>query len=167
MFVRALNQLGIGFFYRVKNMGTFDPIRKFYRKDPSKVAIPDICGDKTMGRAVYIECKRVARLEKKKKLIFKVKFQDGQKEFLLNAHRRGQIAGVAFNLEDAISIVKEDEKNYPRHPRTWLFLPEAELEVKAQIYLQNKRALAERNQDPIKRDIAVLVPEPEEDWERL
>lgn len=151
MFVRALNQVGLGFFYRVKNMGTYDAKKGTYRKDygAGLVAIPDICGFTKAGRAAFIEVKYIEGVEKKQKPVFSCKITDLQKEFLLRAHRSGAIAGVAFNLEDALSIAHDDELRYPRHPRTWLFLPEAELNPLADAWLEKRKALSRLKQDPV------------------
>lgn len=150
-YVRALLMSGLGFYYRVKNMGTFDPVKKIYRKDygMALVAIPDICGFTKKGRAVYIEVKNVQGVEKKKKPIFACKITDLQKEFLLRAHRSGAISGVAFTLEDALAIAHDDEVRYPRHPRTWLFLPAEELAGVVAAWEQKKKALSRLKQDPV------------------
>ena len=122
-YVKALNALGIGFFYRVKNMGTFDKERGFYRKPwDTTVAIPDICGYLKNGRAVYIEVKYVPKYEKKKKLVFKTQIGDNQKRFLYEAYKAGCIASVAFCLDDVLATVKDGTQDYIRHPRTYMFL---------------------------------------------
>ena len=159
-FVRALNATGEGFFYRVKNMGTFDPVRKIYRKDygTALVAIPDICGYlfnhkvkrlDPIARPVYIEVKNIERVEARKKLIFAVKITDQQKEFLLRAHNSGCLAGVAFTYEDCLAIVKDDPVRYPRHPRTYCFMPRPWLEEYAVRYAEEKKALSRLKQDPV------------------
>jgi hypothetical protein len=149
MYVKALNKMGIGFYYRVKNMGTYDPIKRIYRKHGDMVAIPDICGYKKTSRAVFIECKNVTGVEKKKKLIFSVKITAEQCQFLETAHRMGCLAGVAFNLDDCISISMDDPTQYPRHPRTYSFLPLKEREIYAEKYAKERKAVAIRNQDPL------------------
>lgn len=166
MWVRALNLKKIGFFFRVKNTGTFDPSSGRFRKDRGIdfVAIPDICGHLNSGTAVYIEGKFAEKVEAKKKLIFAVKISNDQKAFLLDAHRKGCRAGVAFTLDDAIMIATGEGL---RHPRTYLFLPTAELEAYAEEYAKKRRAQAEINQDPLARDIFQNTPKPEEDWEKL
>ena len=150
-FVRALLMSGLGFFYRVKNMGTYDAAKKIYRKDygMALVAIPDICGYTRTGRAVFIEVKYIEGVEKKTKPVFSCKITDLQKEFLLRAHRAGALAGVAFTLEDALAIAHDDEIRYPRHPRTWLFLPPEELQPLADSWVERKRALSRLKQDPV------------------
>jgi hypothetical protein len=167
LYVKALLATGLGFFHRVKNMGTFDPIRKCYRKDygMALVAIPDICGyidqrrkssyaDIPGAQPCYIEVKNVQGVEKKRKLVFKCKITDDQKEFLLRAHRAGALAGVAFTLEDALSIAHDDALRYPRHPRTWMFLDldaagRAELAEKVDRYEKQKKVLSQLKQDPV------------------
>lgn len=150
-YVRALLMAGLGFFYRVKNMGTYDAKKGAYRKDygMSLVAIPDICGYTRAGRAAFIEVKYVQQVEQKKKLTFACKITDLQKEFLLRAHRSGAIAGLAFTLEDTLAIAHDDPLRYPRHPRTWMFLPAAELAEKEREYLEKKKALSRLKQDPV------------------
>lgn len=150
-FVRTLLMVGLGYFYRVKNMGTYDPTKRIFRKDygMALVAIPDICGYTKAGRAVYIEVKYVEGVEKKKKTIFSCKITDLQKDFLLRAHRSGAIAGVAFTLEDALAIAHDDPVRYPRHPRTWLFLPTTELLELASAWEAKKKALSQLKQDPV------------------
>jgi hypothetical protein len=165
-FVKALNLMRLGFFYRVKNMGTFDAARGFYRKHSDTVAIPDICGYTKAGTGVFIECKYVAKVEQKKELLFKAKISQEQKDFLLGAHRAGCRSGIAFTLDDAIAIAACDPMRYPRHPRTYLFLPEAEQEAHAAKYIEERRALALKNKDPLARDIHLAIPR-EEDWEKL
>lgn len=153
-------------------MGTFDPIRKVYRKDYGQalVAIPDICGYRkpyfsailansggqplTKAIPVYIEVKNVKGVEKKRKLVFKCKITDQQKEFLLRAHRSGCLAGVAFTLEDALAIAHDDPVRYPRHPRTYLFLDldengRRELADRVAEYEAAKKALSRMKQDPV------------------
>lgn len=159
-YVQALLTTGLGFFYRVKNMGTFDARKGIYRKDygMALVAIPDICGYifshrvkrlDPIARPCYIEVKFVRDVEKKRKLVFACKITDLQKEFLLRAYRAGALAGVAFTLEDALSIAYDDEDRYPRHPRTWLFLPAEELAQKVAEYTEKKKALSRLKQDPV------------------
>ena len=158
MFVEALNlKFRDGFFYRVKNMGTYDAARGFYRKNAELVAIPDICGYRSLvmvhalgvARPVYIECKHVQGVDLKKKLCFKVKISDAQKDFLSSAYKSGCIAGVAFTLDDAIAIAANDPKRHPRHPRTWCFLTEQEQEEKAEAWKKERAALEALNQDPL------------------
>lgn len=149
--VKALNALGVGFFWRVKNTGTFDPTRGFFRKDMSTdfVAIPDICGYLHSGRAVFIEAKYREGVEKMKKLIFSVKISDKQKEFLRDAYHRNCYAGVAFTLDDCIAIVRNDPTRYVRHPRTWCFAdPSLHASIIAE-YVKQKEALAKLRQDPV------------------
>lgn len=155
-YVQALLMSGLGFFYRVKNMGTWDPIKKIYRKDygMALVAIPDICGYDKFGRAVFIEVKNVQGVEKKRKAIFKCKITDEQKDFLLRAHRNGALSGVAFTLEDALAIAHNDPLRYPRHPRTWLFLDRdekgrQELTDIASGWEEKRKALSRLKQDPV------------------
>lgn len=149
--VKALNQLRVGFFWRVKNTGTYDPVRKTFRKDLSTdfVAIPDICGYLHSGRAVFIEAKYAADLDKKRKLIFKVKTTDKQKEFLLNAHSNNCRVGFAFTLEDCIAIVRNDPTRYVRHPRTYAFMPETAWPLIISDYEAQKKALSALRQDPV------------------
>lgn len=150
--VTALNQLGVGYFYRVKTTGTYDPTRRVFRKDTTaQVGIPDVCGYRTRPPllGVFIEWKWVHGLEKKQKLIFKVKISKEQTEFLLRAHRAGHLAGVAFCLDDAIAIAMNDPRRYVRHPRTYLFLPEDEHAMVIERWKVQKKALAELRQDPV------------------
>lgn len=165
LYVKALLATGLGFFHRVKNMGTFDPIRKCYRKDygMALVAIPDICGYifahrmkrlDPVARPCYIEVKNVQGVEKKRKAVFKCKITDEQKEFLLRAYRGGCLAGVAFTLEDALAIAHDDELRYPRHPRTWMFLDldqagRTQLETIVSAWEAKKKALSRLKQDPV------------------
>lgn len=157
-YVRRLNAHNLGFFYRVKNMGTFDPTRGFFRKNQELVSVPDICGasiQNTKGGPVpvYIEVKLVHQIEKRKKLLFKVKITDGQCDFLLKMHRLGCRAGVAFNYYDAICIASGDGTRYPRHPRTFCFLPKDELEEYAAHYAELKRRHAENASDPVIKEV--------------
>lgn len=185
IWVRALNQLGVGKFWRVKNTGTWDTVRKVFRKDLTTefVAIPDICGYLHSGRAVFIEAKYKNGVEKVRKLIFSVKITDDQKKFLLEAHKRNCFAGVAFTLDDCIAIVRNDPKRYVRHPRTWLFLPNDQHERICAQYLLERKALSALRQDPVASVTFLSRPsdEPdklkgvttdgllaaEEDWEKL
>lgn len=161
--MRALLTTGLGFFYRVKNMGTFDPVKKIYRKDygTSLVAIPDICGYIHNRRTrfvslshppaipVYIEVKYIKDVDRKRALTFSCKITDEQKRFLLDAHKAGCRSGIAFTLEDCLAIAYCDPDRYPRHPRTWMFLPEPELAVKVAEYQEKKKALSRLKQDPV------------------
>lgn len=154
LYVRALNLKQIGFFYRVKSLGTFDRNRKRYRRNAELVPVPEICGYLfNPCLPVYIEVKRVQRVEKKKRLIFKVRISEAQKSFLLEAHRAGARAGIAFNLEDCIAIASADPNRFPRHPRTYFFLPDEEVEAYAEEYRAQRQALSARCQDPLDRDI--------------
>lgn len=167
--VKALNQLGVGFFWRVKNTGTWDPTRGFFRKDLSKdfVAIPDICGYlKKDGTAVFIEAKYIEGVEKKKKLIFSVKITNDQKRFLHGAHQAACLSGVAFTLDDCIAIVRNDPTRYVRHPRTYLFMPEEMHEKIIDRYKDEKKALSALRQDPV-ASATYLAKTHEEDWEKL
>ena len=155
--VKALNKLGVGFFWRVKNTGTYDPVRKCFRKDMSTdfVAIPDICGYLHNGKSVFIEAKYAADLDTKRKLIFAVKITDKQKEFLWNALQSECRAGIAFTLDDCIAIVRHDPTRYVRHPRTWAFIPpfipdhEGKYAAIIKRYEEEKKALAKLRQDPV------------------
>lgn len=150
-YVKFLNLKGFGFFYRVKNMGTFDP-RGFYRKpNETLVAIPDICGYTKTGRAVFIEVKYIVKLEQKKKLIFKAKITDEQKDFLYKAHMAGCIAGVAFDQGDAYDIAIDDFENYPRKPRTYFFMPDSWLEEYVEKYKAQRAKLLKIQLDPLAR----------------
>ena len=71
---------------------------------------------------MFIEAKYIQHLDKKKKLIFKVTISLDQIEVLRKAQDMGCIAGVAFNVHDAIAIARDDEYLYPRHPRTYCFM---------------------------------------------
>lgn len=164
--MKALNLAGAVFVYRVRNMGTFDPIRKVYRRHSDHEAIPDICGyakpthtKVKPGTAVFIEVKYVAKVENKTKLRFAVKTTDEQRLFLLRAYRCGALVGYAYNLEDCLAIVHNDPDHYPRHPRTWAFLPEEEWAQKEVEYREKKKVLAKLNQDPLARDIGLAIPD--------
>lgn len=152
-YVKFLNSLNIGFFYRVKNMGTFDASRGFYRKNAELVSIPDLCFYLKGGKCGFIEVKRTKHVEGKKKLTFKVVSTDSQKQFLLDAHRAGCIVGFAFTQNDCLSIVMNDEKRYPRHPRTYAFLPKEEHEEYADRYRELIKAHAEAANDPVTRHV--------------
>lgn len=155
----ALNLLRLGKFWRVKTTGTYDPVRKIFRRDKTAdTGIPDICGYLTGGRAVFIECKFVEGVEKKKNLLFKAKTTVEQRDFLLAAHRSGCIAGIAFTLDDAIAIARDDSVKYHRHPRTYQFMPEDWQKSYAEKYMEIKKALARQNQDPLARDIFSHTP---------
>lgn len=185
VWVRALNQLGVGKFWRVKNTGTWDPVRQIFRKDLTTefVAIPDICGYLKSGRSVFIEAKYKEGVEKVKKLIFSVQITEDQKHFLREAHKNNCFAGVAFTLDDCIAIVRNDPTRYVRHPRTWMFLPEPEHAGIIEKYTKEKRALSALRQDPVASAtfLARTHDEPdqlkgvttdgllatEEDWEKL
>jgi hypothetical protein len=151
MFVKALTSTGLGFFYRVKNMGTFDAKRGIYRKDygTALVAIPDICGYRKDGKAIYIEVKYVQKVEQKRKLVFACRITDDQKEFLKRAHESGCLSGIAFTLEDCLAIAHDDPLRYPRHPRTWMFMPQAFQDVKIAEWGETKKALSRLKQDPV------------------
>lgn len=152
-YVKFLNSLNLGFFYRVRNGGTFDPTRRTFRKNAELVAISDICFYLKGGQAGFIEVKRTQGIERKKKLTFKVVSTDAQKKFLLDAHRAGCLAGFAFTEKDCLSIVMNDEKRYPRHPRTYAFLPKEEHEAYALKYRELLSAHAEAAQDPVVRHV--------------
>lgn len=176
--VKALNMLGIGFFWRVKNTGTWDPVRQIFRKDLATdfVAVPDICGYLKSGRAVFIEAKYREGVEKMKKLVFVTKASDEQKKFLWEALQKGCLSGVAFTLDDCIAIVRDDPSRYVRHPRTWAFIPdyidnqESKYAVIIERYKIQKNALSQLKQDPVASAtfLAKTHQEPEEeDWEKL
>lgn len=153
-YIKFLNDNNFGFFYRVKSAGTFDPVRKTFRKNTELVGIPDIVGfTNKPAIPAYIEAKRVINVESKKKLIFSAKITMEQKDFLLRAHRAGCIAGVAFNLKDVISIVSQDQVLFPRHPRTFFFLPLEELKAYAEEYRALIAAHAASAQDPVVRHV--------------
>ena len=150
-FIKHLNENGYGFFFRIKTTGTYDPKRGFFRKNNELVGLPDIHGYTFKPQPAYIEVKRVVRVEKRKKLIFKVQITDEQKDFLLKAFRAGCLAGVAFNLYDCISIVADNGSKYPRHPRTFCFLPREEWEEYAHKYASDKAIHAAIQADPVRR----------------
>lgn len=151
-FVKALIATGLGHFWVQKTMGTFDPVRKVFRKNTAVRGISDICGFlfKT-GRAVFIEVKWVKDVDKKRKLVFKSTITDEQKEFLLRAHDGGCIAGIAFSLDDCMAIVKENDEVFPRHPRTYMFLPEKDLTEYVEKYKVLKAAQVAARQNPVTR----------------
>lgn len=148
-YVQALNMGGNGRFFRIKTMGTFDPVRMQYRKHFDVKGIPDIIGFTKNGIACFIEVKRVGKNGEPKKLVYAVKISDDQKLFLLDAHRSGCRAGVAFNLDDCLAIVKNDSRRYPRHPRTYAFLPAPEREKLAGEYEEQIKRLRALKRDPL------------------
>lgn len=152
IYVKALNASGLGYFWRVKTMGTYDPIRKTFRRNSDIRGLSDISGYRfNGGRAVFIEVKWVRDVDKKRNLIFKTTLTPEQKEHLLRAYDAGCIAGVAFTLEDAVAIAHDDPERYPRHPRTFMFLPEVRLNEYVEKYKILKKAFTEKNQDPLWR----------------
>lgn len=149
--VQALRKGGRGYYWRVRNGATFDPTRGIFRSNTAEKGIPDICGYREDGKSVFIECKYLEKVENRKKLTFKVKISEEQKEFLYRAYKSGCLAGVAYNLEDAIAIVENDYERYPRHPRTFCFLSDSERELYEVEYRKRKAAHAALNNDPLQR----------------
>lgn len=152
--LQALNSLRFGYFFRIRNGATFDPRAGVFRANTAEKGIPDLMGWHFGGKMVLIEVKYIEKVENRKKLIFNVRLSDEQKEFLRKAHADGCLSGVAFNLEDAIAIVKDNPHLYPRHPRTYSFLAKEEKEKYAQIYKEKRAALSVEKRDPLTRDIA-------------
>lgn len=157
--IESLNISGIGFFFRIKNGATFDPKIKRFRANVGTPGIPDICGFLKSGRAVYIEMKHVEKIESRKKIISAIKITQEQKDFLYRAYKSGCFAGVAFNLEDAIAIAKNDPEIHPRHPRTYQFLPDDELAVIVSKYAEEKKAFTEKNKDPLAKILWASKPQ--------
>lgn len=158
-YIQRLNAAGLGFFYRIKSTGTFDPIRRTFRKNSELVGLPDIAGFTFNDRQgvclpVYIEVKLVKQVEKRRKILFKVKITNEQKDFLLKAYRAGCRAGVAFNYYDAIGIATGDMERYPRHPRTFCFLPQDELEAYAEEFKRLKHEHYLKAQDPVIKEVS-------------
>lgn len=150
--IKDLHRAGAGHFYRIRNGATFDPKIGKFRSNTAEPGIPDICGYTKAGQAVFIECKFIEKVEEREKLVFPIKITEEQKDFLFRAHKAGCRAGVAFTVEDALAIAL-DSYVYPRHPRTYLFLPSKSVEEYAERYAAHKKALAEERKDPLTRDI--------------
>jgi hypothetical protein len=148
--VSSLIAAGFGYFFRIRNGATFDPTLRIFRSNVAEKGIVDILGWTTHPLPVAIEVKFVQLIEQKKKITHKVAISPEQKEFLLKCHLAGGRAGIAYTVEDAIGIVTNNPDEYPRHPRTWAFLPKEEIEVKAAEYIEQKKILVERNKDPLK-----------------
>lgn len=167
LIVQGLNVSGLGYFFRIRNGATWNAARGQYLSNVTEKGIPDVHGFLKSGQAVYIEVKYIETLHKKKKLIFNVKISLEQIVWLLRAHRAGCRTGVAFCLEDAVAIAMADEKRYPRHPRTYCFLPEAEKKIYAERYKENKKALSELKEDRFRRDIELASKNDQEPWEKF
>jgi VRR-NUC domain. len=93
---------------RIKNGGTYDPIRKIFRSNNTEKGIPDIMGCTKDGIAVFIEVKMANG-----------KLSPEQTEYLIERSKRGAIVGVAYDIGDAFDIVVNDPINYPRKDRTF------------------------------------------------
>ncbi len=157
--IESLNYSGIGYFYRIKNLGTFDPKIGRFRSNTTDKGIPDICGFLKSARAVYIEVKFIEKIENRKKIVSKIKITQEQKDFLYRAYKSGCFAGVAFNIEDAIAIAKNDPEIHPRHPRTYQFLPDDELNVIVEKYKVEKAKFTELNKDPLAKILWASKPQ--------
>lgn len=157
--IESLNYSQIGFFWKIRNGSTWDPTIKRFRANTATPGIPDICGYLKSGRSVFVECKYVEKIESRKKIISAIKITREQKDFLYRAYKSGCFAGVAFTLEDAIAIAKNDPEIHPRHPRTYQFLPDDELAVIVSKYAEEKKAFTEKNKDPLAKILWASKPQ--------
>jgi ABC-type proline/glycine betaine transport system substrate-binding protein len=157
--VDSLKAAGFGYFFRIRNGATYDPVAKIFRSNVAEKGIVDILGWTTHPLPVAIECKYIQFPDKKQKITHKVNISDEQKDFLLKCHSVGGRAGIAYTLEDAWAIVCNNPEMHPRHPRTYAFLSKEEIEVKAQEYVKLKSQLALNNKDIIYRMEARNKPE--------
>lgn len=99
---------------RIKNMGTFDPVRGFFRSNNMERGIPDIIGCKHPGKAIFIEVKLSNPAGK-------YSISKEQKNYLQEQEKLGAIVGIAFSLGDAFDIIADDQIKYPRNDRTYLY----------------------------------------------
>lgn len=157
--ISSLNQMAGGYYFRIRNGSTFDPKIGRFRANVAEPGIPDICGFTKSGKAAFIEVKFVEKIENKKKLVCKIKITQEQKDFLYRAYKAGCLAGVAFNLSDAIAIVANDQELYPRHPRTFSFLPEEDQLAYAERYKEEKAKFTELNKDPLAKILWASKPQ--------
>tara|TARA_R110000868_G_scaffold242882_4_gene498489 strand:+ start:1848 stop:2333 length:486 start_codon:yes stop_codon:yes gene_type:complete len=94
---------------RIKNTGTYDPVRKCFRKNQTEKGIPDIIGCSKDGKAIFIEVKMGEHAQISKE----------QLEYLKARAEKGAIVGFAHSLSDAFDIIVSDPINYPRKDRTY------------------------------------------------
>lgn len=147
--IEALHKLGLGYFFRIRNGATFDPKAGIFRSNTTVKGIPDIVGYTTLGRAVFVEVKFISGYDERKLIKHRNMLSQEQKQFLNNAHKCNAIAGVAYNMQDAIDIVNDNPIDFPRHARTYDFLPKAEKNEMKSTCKEDKRVLSEKKKDPI------------------
>lgn len=88
-----LQVMGRGYFWRNNTVGVFDPVKKFYRKNPSQEkGVADILGV-IDGRFIAIECKASG---------FN-KLREDQKKFKQKFEKSGGIFYLANNIDEFIN----------------------------------------------------------------
>lgn len=96
--INALHAKKLGYFFTVDNKGTYDPVKKVFRKR-SKNSMPagvsDILGITPDGLFVALEVKTPQR----RRVV-----SDDQKNFLKAILERGGVAGVVTSIDEALSL---------------------------------------------------------------
>lgn len=98
---------------RIKNGGTYDPIRKAFRSNNAEKGIPDIIGCTKNGKAIFIEVKMLTVNGELKPI------RKEQVDYLGDMADRNALVGIAYDLGDAFDIVVDDPVKYPRKDRTY------------------------------------------------
>lgn len=151
LIVSSLNAGGYGYFFRIRNGATYDPRIGRFRVNTAEKGIVDLLGWTTHPLPVTIEVKYFETIEKKKKISHVVLVSEEQKEFLYRSYKAGNRSGIAFTVDDAIAIVTNNHELWPRHPRTWRFLPEEEYVEKVALYLKYKKEKTITSRDPLRK----------------
>lgn len=157
--IKALHVSGIGYFFRIRNGATFDPRAGIHRANTAEKGIPDIIGITTAGRFVAIEVKYLEKLENKKKLTFTVKISDEQKDFLEKIERLSGLSGIAFSIEDALNIARDNQILSPRHPRTYGHKTKEWRAAYEEKYKAAKAKLVAARKDPVNKMLEMVNPE--------
>lgn len=154
--IETLHKLGLGFFFRIRNGATYDPTIGRYRSNTALKGIPDVCGHrKKDARACYIEVKfmRTKKGKSGKMLEVKSRISPEQIEFLSKCEADGALTGIAYNLQDAIDIVKNNPRSSPRHPRTYEYKDKEWRKAYMETYKQLIHERAERNKDVLYKQV--------------
>lgn len=153
----VLRAQNIAMLFRVRNGATFDTRAGIFRSNVSEKGIPDVIGHRIGDcKAVYIEVKfiRTKRGKTGKMVEVKGQISNDQKDFLSSRNESGALVGIAYNLWDAVCIIRDNPEYYPRHPRTFGFVKDKQwIKEYKEKYKELVSALAEKKKDPLFRDV--------------
>jgi hypothetical protein len=116
--IEHLNASDLGcFVFRLKNAPFYDAMQNEFLPDNIQRDFPHVFGWARDGKVIVINVKHWDKRTKNVK-----RPSVAEKAFLQRAAENSPYVGVAYSLEDAYNIVKNNQETHPREIRTWKHL---------------------------------------------